>query len=101
MITNETRRESYEAIIPKTADRKNLILEIMQDRAMTAHEITEELLAKGYIKYYDRNFVSPRLTELKEEGRAMVVGKKYCSKTQRNVSVWKAVERGDQQNERD
>lgn len=98
MITNETRRESYEAILPKITDRKSLILEIMKDRAMTAHEITEELLAKGYIKYYDRNFVSPRLTELKEEGRAIVVGKKYCPRTQRNVSVWKAIERSDQQN---
>ena len=67
MITNETRRESYQAIIPKTTDRKRLILEIMQDKRMTAHEITEELLAKGHIKYYDRNFVSPRLTELKKD----------------------------------
>lgn len=97
MITRETRRESYEAIIPKAADRKSLILEIMGSRSMTAHEITEELLAKRYIKYYDRNFVSPRLTELKEEGRAEVVGKKYCSRTRRSVSVWKAIKGGDQQ----
>ena len=92
MITKETRRESYEAIIPKITDRKSLILEIMKDRAMTAHEITEELLAKRYIKYYDRNFVSPRLTELKEDGMVEVVGKKFCSRTRRRVSVWKAIE---------
>ena len=93
MITKETRRESYEAITPKITDRKSLILEIMKDRAMTAHEITEELLAKRYIKYYDRNFVSPRLTELKEDGMVEVVGKKFCSRTRRRVSVWKAIER--------
>jgi len=30
MITKETRRESYEAILPKITDRKSLILEIMK-----------------------------------------------------------------------
>jgi len=34
MITNETRRESYEAILPKITDRKSLILEIMKDRCV-------------------------------------------------------------------
>ena len=92
MITNETRRESYQAIIPKTTDRKRLILEIMQNKQMTAHEITEELLAKGHIKYYDRNFVSPRLTELKQEGIIETVGKKMCRRTNKKVAVWTRTE---------
>ncbi len=94
MITKETRRESYEAIIPKITDRKSLILEIMKDRAMTAHEITEELLAKGHIKYYDRNFVSPRLTELKQEGVIETVGKKMCRRTNKKVAVWTRTDKG-------
>ena len=92
MITNETRRESYQAIIPKTMDRKRLILEIMKDKQMTAHEITEELLDKGHIKYYDRNFVSPRLTELKQEGIIETVGKKMCRRTNKKVAVWTRTE---------
>jgi hypothetical protein len=77
--TMETRRESYEAIKPKRTDRRNLILEILGSRQMTASEITEELLAKGYIKYYDRNFVAPRLTELKDAGIVETVGKGSAS----------------------
>lgn len=86
--TRETRRESYEAITAKRADRRALILEILGDRQMTASELTEELLAKGYIKYYDRNFVAPRLTELKETGQVMTVGKRICKRTGKNVAVW-------------
>lgn len=86
--TMETRRESYEAIKPKRTDRRNLILEILGSRQMTASEITEELLAKGYIKYYDRNFVAPRLTELKEAGIVETVGKRLCKRTNKNVAVW-------------
>ena len=91
--TKETRRESYEAITAKRADRRALILEILGDRKMTASEITEELLAKGYIKYYDRNFVAPRLTELKEAGIIMTVGKRMCRRTGKNVAVWARKER--------
>lgn len=86
--TMETRRESYEAIKPKRVDRRNLILEILGSRQMTASEITEELLAKGYIKYYDRNFVAPRLTELKEAGIVETVGKRLCKRTNKNVAIW-------------
>ena len=86
--TDLTRRESYDAIKAKRNDRRNLILEVLGSRQMTASELTEELLAKGYIKYYDRNFVAPRLTELKEAGIIETVGKRLCSRTNKNVAVW-------------
>jgi len=86
--TIETRRESYDAIKTKRSDRRNLILEILGSRQMTASELTEELLAKGYIKYYDRNFVAPRLTELKEAGIVETVGKRLCKRTNKNVAIW-------------
>lgn len=86
--TIETRRESYDAIKAKRSDRRNLILEILGSRQMTASELTEELLAKGYIKYYDRNFVAPRLTELKEAGIVETVGKRLCKRTNKNVAIW-------------
>ena len=35
---------------------------------MTASEITEELVAAGEIPYFNRNYVAPRLTEMKQMG---------------------------------
>ena len=55
---------------------------------MTAHEITIILLMQKHIPYYDRNFVSPRLTELKKDGVLHVVGKKWCRRTERTVAIW-------------
>ena len=51
-ITKETRRESYDAILPKVKKRSRLILETLGDRQMTASEITEELVAAGKIPYF-------------------------------------------------
>jgi predicted transcriptional regulator len=89
MTTKETRRESYEKVKPETPNRRALILEILEKGPKTAHEIVESLLSRKVIPYYDRNFVSPRLTELKKEQKVEVVGKKYEGKTDRQVAVWK------------
>lgn len=88
MITHETRRESNYKTAPNKANRHAKILELLKIKPMTAHELTEELLSLGLIPYYDRNFVSPRLTELKEAGKVEVVVKKYCQRTDRQVAVW-------------
>ena len=48
--TRETRRQSYDAIIPKRGKRCRLILETLGDRRMTASEITEELVQTGRIR---------------------------------------------------
>ena len=89
MITAETRRDSYKEIVPKTADRKSLILWLLEIKDMTAHELTEQLLMMRLIPYYDRNFVSPRLTELKQAGAVEAVAKRYCKRTDRQVAVWR------------
>lgn len=47
---------------------RRLILETLGNRELTASEITEELVAAGRIPYFNRNYVAPRLTELKEIG---------------------------------
>lgn len=91
-ITDETRRDSYIETLPKTNDRKSLIKYLLQIKDMTAHELTEQLLILGLIPYYDRNFVSPRLTELKEAGQVEAVAKRYCKRTDRHVAVWKLKE---------
>ena len=41
--TRETRRQSYDAVLPKREKRCRLILETLGAREMTASEITEEL----------------------------------------------------------
>lgn len=66
--TKETRHRSYDAVLPKRAARCRLILETLGNRELTASEITEELVAAGRIPYFNRNYVAPRLTELKEIG---------------------------------
>ena len=40
--TKETRRRSYDAVLPKRAARCRLILETLGNRELTASEITED-----------------------------------------------------------
>ena len=86
--TRETRRASYEAILPKGAARRQLILETLGSRRMTASEIIEELLKAGKIKYFNRNFVAPRLTELKKSGVIEVVGRRRATGSDATEAVW-------------
>lgn len=72
--TRETRRQSYDAVLPKREKRCRLILETLGAREMTASEITEELVAAGEIPYFNRNYVAPRLTEMKQMGILKTVG---------------------------
>ena len=93
-ITEETRRESYETVKPDAQRRRQTILEILGDRELTATEIAEALYQKGITPFYERNFAAPRLTELKEEGKVVTVGKKYCAKTGRKIAIWAKARNG-------
>ena len=79
--------------VTRSGERCKLILETLGNRSMTVEEITDELVAAGHLKYYDRNFVAPRLTELKGAGVLEVVGKKPSKRTGKNTAVWAAVRR--------
>ena len=92
-ITKQTRRQSYDGIRTRSGERCKLILETLGNRSMTVEEITDELVAAGHLKYYNRNFVAPRLTELKGAGVLEVVGKKPSKRTGKNTAVWAAVRR--------
>lgn len=59
-ITKQTRRQSYDGIRTRSGERCKLILETLGNQSMTVEEITDELVAAGHLKYYDRNFVAPR-----------------------------------------
>lgn len=79
--TKETRRASYDAIIPKVKERSRLILETLGSRSMTVSEITDELVKAGRIPYYNRNYVAPRLSELKDMfGSCEVASGSYSGK---------------------
>lgn len=87
--TRETRRNSYDAVLPKVNHRARLILETLGNREMTVSEITEELLKNGTIPYFNRNFVAPRLTELKDEGIVETCGRRKATRSDANEAVWR------------
>lgn len=86
--TKETRRESYEAVLPKVKERARLILETLGSREMTVSEITEELVSSGKIPYFNRNYVAPRLTELKDMGIVETVGRRKSTRSDATEAVW-------------
>jgi len=91
-ITEETRRESYHAVLPSLTARQKAVLQILRDCGdMTAQEIAAELHRVGITPTDERNFSAPRLTELADAGLVQAAGKKICGKTGRNVTVWSAV----------
>ena len=91
-ITKETRRESYDAVLPTLTARQDTVLQILKDCGdMTAQEIATELHRRGITPTDERNFSAPRLTELADMGLVRAVGKKVCNKTGKTVSVWSAV----------
>lgn len=89
--TKETRRESYEAVLPKAKDRARLILETLGGREMTVSEITEELVNSGKIPYFNRNYVAPRLTELKDMGVVETCGRKKSTRSNSTEAIWRRV----------
>ena len=89
--TKETRRESYEAVLPKVKDRARLILETLGDKEMTVSEITEELVNSGKIPYFNRNYVAPRLTELKDMGIVETCGRRKATRSDATEAVWRRV----------
>lgn len=91
-ITKETRRASYEEVLPKVKERSRQILEVLGGRAMTVSEITDELVAAGTIPYYNRNYVAPRLTELKDMGVVETCGRRKSTRSTATEAVWRRTE---------
>ena len=69
--------------------RYDEILEILQNKEMTAKEIAQGMYEKGYIPTNERNFTSPRLTELSIKGIVEPIGKKKCSWTNKMVTTYR------------
>lgn len=90
MITKQTRQLSFEDIKPKRLTKYMQILEIIDNREMTAREIEDVMNVKGYSKYFDMNHVRPRLTELVNEYHELIeCGTREDYLTKKNVAVYR------------
>lgn len=90
--TRQTRKASYDAVLPKVKDRSRLILETLGTREMTVSEITDELVTAGKIPYYNRNYVAPRLSELKDMGVVETCGRRKSTHSPVTEAVWRRKE---------
>lgn len=80
------------AVIPKAKERSRLILETLCSRSMTVSEITDELVKAGRIPYYNRNYVAPRLSELKDMGVVETCGRRRSTHSTATEAVWRRKE---------
>lgn len=87
MITRENR--NYAELEVNKQLRYSQILEVLGGNEMTAKEIANEMYMRGYIPTNERNFTSPRLTELSIQGIVEPVGKRKCQWTNKMVSTFK------------
>lgn len=88
ITTYDTRAESYETVDKQKRYRQ--IVEVLSDgKERTAKEIAYILYHKGLTPTSERNFVSPRLTELCKKGIVEHAGKKKCAWTNKNVTVFR------------
>lgn len=82
----ETRKESFDAV--DAIKRQGQILELLECEHYTAKEMAVILYNTKKIPYPERNYVSPRLTELMQKGMVEPIGKKRCAYTGKMVTVW-------------
>lgn len=86
-ITKQTRRDAHRKV------NKNrmyaLILRQLKHKNMTAREIAVALYKDGLVLTPTRQQVQPRLTELVQDGRVRVVGKRLDTLTGKKVAVYK------------
>lgn len=88
-LTRLTRRASYEAIKPDVTRRRGLVLDILGAREMTVSEIADELIERGVLPYYNRNFVAPRMTELKHSRVIEPCGRRKSTRSNKTEVVWR------------
>ena len=69
--------------------RYQQILECLGDKEMTAKEIAHEMYMRGMIPTNERNFTSPRITELLKDGSLEIVGRKKCEWTGKTVTMFR------------
>lgn len=91
-ITKATRKEGFNDALIFRQDRAKQVLAVLGVRELTVDEITDELVELGIIPHYNRNYVAPRLTELKEMGVVETCGTRKAKYSNKNIAVWRRVE---------
>lgn len=85
-----TRQLSFEDIKPKRLTKYMQILEIIDNKEMTAREIEAEMNKRGYSTFFDMNHVRPRLTELVNEYHELIeCGVKKDEVTHKQVAIYR------------
>ena len=92
-ITKETRQLSFDDIKEKKKIRYEQIIDILDNKEMTAKEIAVEMYKRGLTDSAERNYSQPRLSELAYLGIVKVVGKKICQYTNKKVAVYKLIQK--------
>ena len=90
MINEETRKEAYMDLDIK--EKQKQVLECLGNREMTVREVLREMLKRGYTKINDRNEVAPRMTELFQKRRLVIVAKKVDEETGKSTAVYRNIE---------
>lgn len=94
MITAETRREGLEKVAPETQTRRQVIIEYLRyfPAGLTAEELTDSMYCAGLIPVRDKNYVKPRLTEMRKLGLVEPCGKRLSQSTGVHTAVWRIKE---------
>lgn len=87
MISKETRAESYKDLNIK--EKCKQVLECLGNKEMTAREVSNEMIRRGYTTIKERNSAAPRLTELFNDRKVVIVAKKIDIETGKKVAVYK------------
>lgn len=88
-ITTQNRWDSFEKLDNKRLC--DLIISTLSDNVesgLTAREIAVILYNQGYIRSNERQATQPRLTELVDAEKVLVVGKRLDNMTRRKVAVY-------------
>ncbi len=86
MIEQETRLDSLHKV-----DKKRRCYQIREVLSKNKEGLTAKEIS-NILGFPERNYVAPRLTEMKIRGEVEVVGKKYDFDTDRMVAVYKLKE---------
>lgn len=97
MITAETRREGLAKAAPDARTRQQKILDYLGyfPGGLTAEELTESMYCAGLIPVLDKNYIKPRLTELRKLGLVEPCGKRLSQSTGVHTAVWRIKEDGE------
>lgn len=89
MINEETRREAFKDL--DIREKQKQVLECLGNKEMTVREVLKEMLKRGYTTIYDRNEVAPRMTELFQKRKLVIVAKKVDEETGKSTAVYRNV----------